>query len=102
MDSSDSIQVGKIYKVIDYNKDEIESDDYKLSDDNIKNIFEIIASIDTLNRFNWVYTVNNDDKVIAPTKASSYWNTNHIYNEHTLSKISFASSSIKVSPSNIN
>ena len=105
MDSSDSIQVGKIYKVIDYNKDEIESDDYKLSGDNInniKNIFKIIASIDTLNRFNWVYTVSNDDKVIAPTKASSYWNTNHIYNEHTLSKISFASSSIKVSPSNIN
>ena len=46
MDSSDSIQVGKIYKVIDYNKGEIESDDYKLSDkdnniNNIKNIFDL-------------------------------------------------------------
>lgn len=115
--SQNTIQIGKINKVLGFNNEEIDvkNDPNKnYNDYSNKDLFTVNNSLiqrikDILNnevlnvtspnkdtKFNFVYRVPDSNKVLQPTASSSYWNINHIINNYTIPQIDFKNSSIKV------
>lgn len=97
----DTIYIGYINKLNGLNADDINSDSYELNSSNRDTIVTKINSIDSDNSFDWTYRVPEDEKVVYPTEPSSYWNSNHIYNKYTISRINFKNSNIVVNPSSV-
>lgn len=104
MSNSDFIQIGKLTKSSGLNSNEIDNTDknylYKISD-NITDVLKCISDIDTENIFDWTYHVKDSDKVLNPTAADSFWDSNHVYNQYTIAKIDFNNSLISINPSMI-
>lgn len=75
--------------------------EYQLNDTNKAAIILAINNIDSESRFDWSYKVPDADKVLYPTKAESYFDINHIYNQFVLPRIDFDSSQIKINASSI-
>ena len=113
---NDALSIGKIAKRNGYNTDEIDdtktdaAHTYKLVLEGAKNPNENIEAIerimneilgDSATQYDWTYNVPGLNKVSQPTNASSYWNVNHIYNGHTIPKIDFDNTKIKVNPATL-
>lgn len=75
--------------------------EYKLNDNNKDKIISAMKNIDSENKFDWSYKVPDADKVLYPTKAESYFDINHIYNQFVLPRIDFDNSQIKINASSI-
>lgn len=75
--------------------------EYQLNGTNKAAIISAINNIDSESRFDWSYKVPDADKVLYPTKAESYFDINHIYNQFVLPRIDFDSSQIKINASSI-
>lgn len=98
------ILIGYIRQITSLNTSEINSEDiggayYKYDigetyDDVITSIESKCSNLGT--SYDWTYQPALKNKVLQPISAQSYFNTNHIYNKCTISKINFEKSSIKV------
>lgn len=97
---TDYISIGEILELNGYNKEEIDTDTYKI-EEHTTQVLNHISNIAKDIKFNWVYKVDSTFKVLQPTDASSYWNINHIYNSYTIPKIDFDYYNVNVNPSNI-
>ena len=109
----DNIKIGKINKVKGYNTKEINVSDgngaFNVAQTNnstgnaliIEAMLDIMEHSTPTTRFDWAYRIKASDKVLFPTKPSSYWNTNHIYNKYTIPYIDFDKTSITVNPYSI-
>ena len=65
---------------------------------------DILSEIEKLpgsENFDWTYVVPDNNKVIKPLLANSYFNIKHVYNQCVLPKIDFEKTLIKVNSSNI-
>ena len=104
-----SVTFGYIQRINGLNSDEIDSENiagayYKY--DITKQVSDVISKMSSIlnninANFDWTYNVPASSKVLQPISGESYFNTNHIYNLCTVSKIDFENSSIKVNPSSI-
>lgn len=98
------ILLGYIKQIISLNNEEIDSQNigenyynYKIND-NYDQVIDLIESkcsnLDAI--YDWTYQPSLKNKVLQPISAESYFNTNHVYNKCTISKINFEKSSLKV------
>lgn len=97
---NDNITIDYITKLNGYNTEEIDDDDYSLTE-NIEDVLDKITTLDTDNQFNWVLRVSDLNKVLKPVSPEAFWDINHICNRFTLPQIDFATTSIRVNKSNI-
>lgn len=119
-DSKDKIIIGYPVKLNGLNTKEIDisSNDpdrsyfacpYSLID-NITNIYTLIKNItskdnndlgiDYTSKINWIYRVPEEDKVLQPTSPKAFFNSNHIYNKYTISKLNFDNISLQINQTN--
>ena len=99
--TGDSVNIGKISKVLGYNSGEIDvsslvskSDGFTITDkvngESVEDVMINILENSSPNvAFDWSYRVKASDKVIQPTLSSSFFNKNHIYNKYTMPMILF-------------
>lgn len=105
------ILIGYIREITSLNTSEINSEDIGINSEDIGETYykyniretydDVITSIESKcsnlgTSYDWTYQPPLKNKVLQPISAQSYFNTNHIYNKCTISKINFEKSSIKV------